>query len=253
MIEISDIKKLAKLCKESQGCLSCDKDNKYNIETYGTEVLITKDKKDIYIAFNGTESEVKDIIPHFIRTGVNIGSIGKIHRGYYHKLKIVYYEILNKLWHITNHQCGDYKLYITGHSLGGALAQILTLVLSNKHAISNERGLYGSVPFFKKIECVTFGSCKPIKVLQKGINRPLCQNFYVEEDYVKLFPYGYVVIGDTYVIPNSGAITMVKSYQGRKQDVIKMLLSVFVTERHSIEYYIKQLAKKEAENGKCKK
>ena len=255
MIETRDIKKLAKLCKQVRHRHKDDpKNGLYYIKQSATEVLIKKEGNDIYVAFNGTELEVFDIVPHFLKRSVDVPLFGIVHKGYFLKLMTVYYKIIDRLLKITWDSTEKCNLYITGHSLGGALAQLLALSIYNrtplkrfcqhgqtKNTTSYTKRHVKCTPVFNKVQAITFGSCKPIKKIHGLASKPIIQNFYVEDDYVGLFPKGYECAGDVYVIPRRGYIMMDRLFEKEKFDLLKVIASIFITKRHNINYYIEGL------------
>jgi len=255
MIGIKDIEKAAKLCKQVGFRHNNNpKEGLYYIKKADTEVLIKKDGNDIYVVFNGTELEVFDIVPHFLKRSIDVPLLGKVHQGYFFKLMTVYYKLIDILFKITWDATTKCNLYIVGHSLGGALAQLFALSTYNrtplKRLYSDCEGVHkkGNVnrpldctPVFANVQAITFGSCKPIKKTDHFAYKPIIQNFYVEEDYVGLFPYGYECCGDIYVIPKRGPIIMERLFDKEKFSLSKVLASMFMTKRHGIDYYIEQI------------
>ncbi len=264
-MEIKDIEKVAKLCKQVH---FRHKDNPkegfFYIKKADTEVLIKKDGNDIYVAFNGTELEVFDIVPHFLRRSIDVPLFGKVHQGYFLKLMIVYYKLINTLLELTWNTTVKCNLYVVGHSMGGALAQLFALSMYNRTPLKRfcmssgessgessgdlyERGdikrPLECTPVFSNVQAITFGSCKPIKEIHHFASKPIIRNFYVEEDYVGLFPYGYECCGDIYVIPKRAQIVMERLFDKEKFDILKVIASMFMTKRHGIDYYIEQIKK----------
>ena len=258
MIEVKDIEKVAKLCKQVHFRHKDDpKEGLYYIKKADTEVLIKKDGNDIYVAFNGTELEVFDIVPHFLRRSIDVPLFGKVHQGYFLKLMTVYYKVINTLLKLTWDTTAKCNLYVVGHSMGGALAQLFALSIYNrtplkrfckqsvgiKHVSGSTEYQVKCTPVFGNVQAITFGSCKPIKEIHQLASRPIIQNYYVEEDYVGLFPRGYDCTGDTYVIPKRGNIVMERLFDKEKFDILKVIASMFMTKRHGIDYYIEQIKK----------
>jgi len=94
---------------------------------YDTEVGVLSNSKLIIVAFRGTEGPqaVRDWltnVQHLMRKapdswGTNLG----VHKGFYNALSTVYQSVRNRVRETrTNNQ----KVFITGHSLGGALATL---------------------------------------------------------------------------------------------------------------------------------
>jgi hypothetical protein len=174
----------------------------------------------MYISFRGTELSSADIVPHAVRCSTKTINMGKVHSGYLAKLEQILPTLKRKL---KNNRVK--KVVYVGHSLGGALAQLAYLQLRNR---------YG-----EESECVTFGSCKPVKKLpSKPIATKDVKNYYLLKDYVGLFPFGYKVITKPIIINSD------KNYSKDTVPVwglLKAMSSIFITKRHSIDVYIKEL------------
>ncbi|MEM1135680.1 MAG: lipase family protein [Bacteroidota bacterium] len=103
----------------------------------GTQAFVAANEKHVVVAFRGTEAnQLEDIITdlkvHFTPT-----KYGKLHSGFYHATKIVIDEICDTVAAFRNqHQ----SLWITGHSLGAALATIAIAFLQDAKQYVN--GLY---------------------------------------------------------------------------------------------------------------
>ena len=104
----------------------------------GTQAfLVSNDKlKMNVIAFRGTEGNIQDIKTDLKATTLEVEGY-KVHSGFYHAFNEIKEDIEFALEDLTN----GYALYITGHSLGGALA-----LLATKYLVSDSIGA-----------CYTFG------------------------------------------------------------------------------------------------
>lgn len=107
-------------------------------DTNDTQAFLARTKKDdggMILAFRGTES-LRDWMTDIDITQVN-GPGGKVHDGFNSALNSVW----RKLWKVLNESRGHRSLWITGHSLGAALATLATakMRLEKEHPIN---GLY---------------------------------------------------------------------------------------------------------------
>lgn len=108
----------------------------------GTQAFLAKRDSDnlVVLAFRGTEKEdprdiIIDLDAKFYKDEKGV----KIHDGFYRAFKCVEQDIRSEVEKIK-----DYSLYVTGHSLGGALALIATRALNSDNLAA----------------CYTFGSPK---------------------------------------------------------------------------------------------
>ena len=223
-----NIKKALQACcavtekeKSSEGCYIEKKDTEVAINTVGT---------DITIAFNGTDFEWFDIAAHLLKRAVYVPILGYVHAGYWWKIQTVYAEILNKLPKLNKQN----NILVTGHSLGGALAQLFALALSVD--TKNMPKLGGA----DRLSCITFGSCKPIKELHKQVRLPSMQHYYTERDFVGLYPWRYQLIGPKYSITEHG----IRADQTEQSfNFAKVFGAIFCSKQHSLECYAKKLMK----------
>lgn len=107
----------------------------------GTQAFIASNKEYAVLSFRGTEpASIKDIKADANAKLVDCESCGKIHEGFDNAFKSVAQDIQAEL---NNGKYTDLPLYITGHSLGGALATIAAKKLTHIAGIA---------------ACYTFGS-----------------------------------------------------------------------------------------------
>lgn len=100
----------------------------------GTQAILISTDKFITIAFRGTEStSIKDIKADAKAITTKCASSGNIHSGF----KAAYEEVSQDIQKAINQaQYADKPLFITGHSLGGALATIASKRLTHQSGIA---------------------------------------------------------------------------------------------------------------------
>ncbi len=118
-------------------------DNKHT----DTQGFIAKDENRIIIAFRGTSS-LKDAITDISIVKVRYPKIPRwffkprIHKGFLHAYLSIKDEVLNILKEETKSK--SFKIYCTGHSLGGALATIMALEIKKLLKIDPVLYTYGA-------------------------------------------------------------------------------------------------------------
>lgn len=102
-------------------------------DTKGTQAIMVSNKKFHVLAFRGTESSsMADIKADLKAKTMACETGGKIHTGFNDAFAAVHIEIQE---YIDTLEDGK-PLFITGHSLGGALATVATKKLTYKHGIA---------------------------------------------------------------------------------------------------------------------
>ncbi|WP_294351802.1 lipase family protein [uncultured Clostridium sp.] len=103
-------------------CTFVDKDNHYNAGYVGLSDI------GIIVSFRGTKcdspTELKDWINNIKVKQVDFAPYGKVHKGFLGAVKNIQEEIIKKIKELLNED-NSRKLYITGHSKGGAMAFLM--------------------------------------------------------------------------------------------------------------------------------
>ena len=112
--------------------LSCLGDYRI-VETFDrkdTQAILVKNKKNLILAFRGTErGSLKDIKTDIKAVTKACETDGKIHSGFHEAYEQVALDIENAL---DTEEFENMPLFITGHSLGGALAMIAAKEITHK-------------------------------------------------------------------------------------------------------------------------
>lgn len=152
---------------------------KFNVQ--GTQAFLAHNKIYAVLAFRGTEGKWQDIQSD-IKANRKRTNDGKIHAGFYDAYNLVAKQIKEKLADVS-----EYPLYITGHSLGGALATVATQDI--------EKSGYKD----QIAACYTYGSPRVGNADFDGnIRSPVYRvlNFVDIVTFVPFFTMGFVHVGD---------------------------------------------------------
>uniref|UniRef100_A0A0N5AVP2 Lipase_3 domain-containing protein n=1 Tax=Syphacia muris TaxID=451379 RepID=A0A0N5AVP2_9BILA len=150
-----------------------------NKTLYAGLVAVSEEKKAIMLAFRGTDS-----IEQFYDEGVMMMSLrdmkrgGKVNRYYYETFKYIWKEGLEKAVVESRKLYPNYEFWVTGISLGGAMATVAANVLVNE-----------GISEAKNIKLVTFGE-------------PRTGNQQFSEIHDKTFPYTYRITHAQDVVPH---------------------------------------------------
>lgn len=119
----------------------------------GAEVLVAKDRNDMWFAFRGTEpSKLNDVMADLKVVKNTAMAGGKVHGGFKQEVDDVWMDILEELEH--NDQLKVRKdVYMTGHSLGAAMATIASTRYVPEELFTFGSPRVGGPRFVKNIKC----------------------------------------------------------------------------------------------------
>ena len=119
----------------------------------GAEVLVVKDRNDLWFAFRGTEpSKINDVMAdlNLIKNAAKAG--GKVHSGFQKEVNDLWMDVLAEIEH--NDQLKVRKdVYMTGHSLGAAMATIAATRYTPYELFTFGSPRVGGPRFIRHIKC----------------------------------------------------------------------------------------------------
>ena len=106
----------------------------------GTQAFVAANDKNIIVAFRGTEADkIEDIITD-LKVTLTETKFGKIHTGFYEAVQLVIDDICAT---VKEFRTDNQNLWVTGHSLGAALATLGTAFLQDAKIHVNGLYTYG--------------------------------------------------------------------------------------------------------------
>ena len=126
------------------------------IDVDGAQAYVMSDSKDVLIACRGTEpTQINDILADLKMFPVKHHISGRVHRGFYAEYDKVIPGIKEAL---TKHnKKGDKTVWVTGHSLGGAMAVLVAAELrpnGGLHTFGQPR--VGNAEFLKALDGIKY-------------------------------------------------------------------------------------------------
>jgi len=160
------------------------------INADNTEAFIARQKNDLIISFRGTKGKADWLRNLKLRT-VNDGGFGHVHRGFYEAYDVVKDGIRDAV-----QMAGTSRVFLTGHSLGGAIAMIAAADLS-------------VIGYDDKINSIyTFGqprTGKPdFRTYYNSMFKDKTFRFVYNDDIVPRLPPGYKHCGGALCFDGSG-------------------------------------------------
>ena len=119
----------------------------------GAEVLIAKDRNDLWFAFRGTEpSKLNDVMADLKVFKNTAMAGGRVHGGFQKEVNDLWMDIVKELEH--NDQLKVRKdVYMTGHSLGAAMATIAATRYKPDELFTFGSPRVGGPRFVKNVKC----------------------------------------------------------------------------------------------------
>ena len=107
-----------------------------------TQAFVVGDKHKIIVSFRGTEGKLSDWVTDikvFKETWTNENPLGDVHNGFYGALNSIWNAVLEEIHTLrTNKQ----TIWVTGHSLGGALATLAAATFELQQPRVGINGVY---------------------------------------------------------------------------------------------------------------
>jgi len=198
-------------------------------DVQGTQAFLAQNEIYAVLAFRGTEKNWQDVQSD-IRAHRTKTEGGRIHAGFYGAYGLVSERIKQKMPEVEH-----LPLYITGHSLGGALATLATQDLEKS-------GFKDQIA-----ACYTYGSPRVGNVFfDATIKSPIYRmiNFIDIVTFVPLLAMGFIHVGDLRYL-NRGFPDQVRRWRPVSQRVYFLLsffsLLVPAIGAHGIQHYVDKL------------
>jgi triacylglycerol lipase len=172
-----------------------------NVAT-GTQVLVQRTDHGVVVAFRGSH-EIKDWLTN-ARFGMedlcwtNGHSVAAIHAGFLKAFESVIGEVTHQVRNLLAIHRGS-AIFITGHSLGGALATLCALDFKRQHLAPAAVMTFG---------CPRVGNKSFAQIYNRGL-KDLTLNFVAEGDPVPLVPtllMGYRDCGHEVFLRRNGSV-----------------------------------------------
>lgn len=204
----------------------------FDINGVQVGIILNHSDKRINVVFRGSD-ELSDWLHNFfifkkhINNNIKLNNI-KVHSGFYKLLfnNNLYTDILNEIIKLTN-QYTDYKLNVTGHSLGGALATLFSFFLS--HSITSKIYIFSfaSPRVGNRTWAIIFNNKKNL----------IHYRFVNQKDIVTAIPYFYYSHCGNYININKNSLVNVINKQDYKD--INSIINYYSVRDHNIDkYYI---------------
>tara|TARA_B110000902_G_scaffold253624_1_gene316513 strand:- start:173 stop:907 length:735 start_codon:yes stop_codon:yes gene_type:complete len=123
------------------------------ISNNGAEVLVAKNRKELWFAFRGTEpTKINDVMADLkvVRNSAIAG--GKVHSGFQDELNELWIDCLKEIEYNSQLK-NPKKVYFTGHSLGAALATIAATRTQADKLYTFGSPRVGGRKFAKNLKC----------------------------------------------------------------------------------------------------
>ncbi len=132
---------LNKTVLNETGLKKLKNENRFSVESTDTQGVMGVWNNDLVIAFRGTEANASDWLATNAKVGFvnNPRGVGQMHSGFVKAAKSVYPLVKT---FIRNHKDPDSRIYLCGHSLGGAIATIVTGWLKNDQSTLDPRAVF---------------------------------------------------------------------------------------------------------------
>lgn len=196
----------------------------------GTQAFLAHNNRYAVLAFRGT-SDWADVQTDIRAGRVAADGVGKIHSGFFNAYGLVSERISKRLEEVK-----FLPLYITGHSLGGALATVALRYLEKVEGLKDQIAA-----------CYTFGSPRVGNAdFEHDIRSPVYRvvNFTDIVTFLPLFTMGFIHVGDVRYL-DRGSPRLVRRFRPFSQR-LSLFMQLFLAflpaiRSHGIQNYIDKL------------
>jgi triacylglycerol lipase len=123
------------------------------IDKNGAQVLVARNSKELWFAFRGTEpTQINDVAADLKISKNTAAAGGLVHSGFQEELDEIWPSILKEL-KLNSRLKNPKKIYLTGHSLGAAMATITATRVDAECLYTFGSPRVGGKEFIKQLNC----------------------------------------------------------------------------------------------------
>jgi hypothetical protein len=206
-------------------------------------IAISKLPRVVFISLRGTTRSFADFKADLdarkVKYSVGFGDSVKLHRGFFEAVIECFDEVLDRVASINDQ---NVPVYITGHSLGGAMAAIFHARLAEQEFHPRRR--HRTHRIAPSLSCFTFGMPRYGNILATSL-LPQPHHIFNELDWIPTLPPKFLGFADSAnerclnAIPSETIVQSKGNFDLRSIKGIKTVLGV---SDHRMERYVERLA-----------